>query len=646
MPESNPTFEQIDDDLEKLQEEFSKEMEQLQKEFSDRLQRQRTEFRSRLESARDRLKEIESDSREQLEQARARMKEMAAQLQRLELENEKLQKELMTYQLSGSSATQAPGKLGLSIVPADDAVSEWVGVSAADLSVVSSIEPAGTAAQMGLKTGDVLVEVEGVPASSEALIRILGEQKFAGDGIVMKWARKGPDGVMQIQGRGRLQSADDEIRSVETTDASVVTDEEESSKPGVSMGISVLQQDDFGIEVTEVESGSNAAAAGLIAGDVMTAVGDARIRTVAGLRDILQRTQPGSQIEIAFRREGLAWISTVKLGSEKTEAEGLSLERASTVAGFLGIVPTVEEGGLLIEEVITGSCAESMGLRSGDRLIAVNGRTISDIGSLRTILTDLRAGDSIVINYSRGAGERMEAKGVLGVFPAEDPQSKVIPENKPSVALKTSVVTSKASPEVLVVESERVSRRDPLGVVVVWTEAGVIVERVLSGSLAEEAGIEVGDRLIRIEESSIDSLMAISEALSDRDNFGVTVEVERGLNRVQLMTRPMPAVASIAEFSAPVPASMALSAPEDLFLGLDVEENAIGILVTGIVEGFSASEGGLEPGDWIIRICGSEVRTIEDLKTIFQYQGLDSIEFTVRRGLETLELTIPLVLPE
>ena len=134
---------------------------------------------------------------------------------------------------------------------------------------------------MGLKTGDVLVEVEGVPASSEALIRILGEQKFAGDGIVMKWARKGPDGVMQIQGRGRLQSADDEIRSVETTDASVVTDEEESSKPGVSMGISVLQQDDFGIEVTEVESGSNAAAAGLIVGDVITGVGDARIRTVS-----------------------------------------------------------------------------------------------------------------------------------------------------------------------------------------------------------------------------------------------------------------------------------------------------------------------------------------------------------------------------
>ena len=193
-----------------------------------------------------------------------------------------------------------------------------------------------------------------------------------------------------------------------------------------------------------------------------------------------------------------------------------------------------------------------------------------------------------------------------------------------------------------------------LGIAVVWSEAGVNVERVFPGSLAEEAGLEMGDRLIRIENTAIDSIDAIRAALADREEFGVVFEVERGLDTVVLMTRPREAVVAFEDSvkltptsAVSTPASVtpvaALSSEEPPFLGMDVEENSWGIMVVGTLEGLPAHNGGLRPGDWVISICETSVETIEDMQTALQYQGLHSISMKIRRGIETIEVTIPLL---
>ena len=171
------------------------------------------------------------------------------------------------------------------------------------------------------------------------------------------------------------------------------------------------------------------------------------------------------------------------------------------------------------------------------------------------------------------------------------------------------------------------------------------IERVFPGSLAEEAGLELGDRLIRIESTAIDSLDSIQAALENREEYGVVFEVQRGLDQVVLMTRPREAIATVEEKPTPVPAAATLKLEETPILGLDIEENSWGILVTSTVEGMPAHEGGLRAGDWILSICDSSVDTIEDVTTALQFQGLDTILVTVRRGFETLELSIPLLLP-
>ena len=77
-------------------------------------------------------------------------------------------------------------------------------------------------------------------------------------------------------------------------------------------------------------------------------------------------------------------------------------------------------------------------------------------------------------------------------------------------------------------------------------------------------------------------------------------------------------------------------------LGIEVEENAIGILLTEVHEGSLAADAGLQRGDWIIRICVMEVRSIEDIQDSLQYSGLIQIQMTIRRDLDLIEVSIPL----
>ena len=700
----DPGLLSIEDDVKAIKEKFQKQMEELRGDFSRQLEGRTQDFENRLSQIRamaaEELDKTRAEARKQMELLQNRaaeelvsiglqfekqleeLKNLAdeklakaqAEIERLTRENETLKQvvedlKAMAAQMSAQKPNEpkAPevidtsaqdnrprARMGMSVLPGDPTVAAWVGSAAELLTIVAEVSPGGSADRLGLKQGDVIIQVDGESASIETMRRIVMNKK-EGDEITLIWARRGADGVMRTQVRGILASGGNVpapvTAAVDTEMAEPVAQVSEpttadpeptaATNPGVSLGISVIQEDDFGIRVTEVDAGSNAAILGLIVGDVITGMGDARIRTIDGLRDILMRTMPGAPVELHFQRDGRAWIAKGTLAQASGDGAARdSLERASSVRGFLGIVPAESEGGLIIEEVIEGSCAAEMGLTKGDRLVSVGGKTVSDLTSLRASLQDLRQGDSLKIGFSRD-GEAMERRGTLGAFPEE--------QSSRTVQRGTEVARNLPAP----VKQQRnrapastADKGDPvLGIAVVWSEAGVTIERVFPGSLAEEAGLELGDRLIRIESTAIDSLDSIQAALENREEYGVVFEVQRGLDQVVLMTRPREAIATVEEKPTPVPAAASLELEETPILGLDIEENSWGILVTGTVEGMPAHEGGLRAGDWILSICDSSVDSIEDVTTALQFQGLDTISVKVRRGIETLELSVPLLLP-
>jgi len=74
---------------------------------------------------------------------------------------------------------------------------------------------------------------------------------------------------------------------------------------------------------------------------------------------------------------------------------------------FLGVVANTDPPGkgLLIEKIEEGSAAEVAGLKDGDRILAINGRTVGNLIELKSSLSGFRPGDRVEIRYLRKGAE-------------------------------------------------------------------------------------------------------------------------------------------------------------------------------------------------------------------------------------------------
>ncbi|MEN9203603.1 MAG: HhoA/HhoB/HtrA family serine endopeptidase [Thermostichus sp. DG_1_6_bins_120] len=80
------------------------------------------------------------------------------------------------------------------------------------------------------------------------------------------------------------------------------------------------------------------------------------------------------------------------------------------------ILVTVDQG-VLIGEVIQGSPAERAGLRSGDVILSVNGRTVTTADQVQQEVERTEVGSTLELEIERG-GRRQRIRAVTGAFPA------------------------------------------------------------------------------------------------------------------------------------------------------------------------------------------------------------------------------------
>jgi hypothetical protein len=73
-----------------------------------------------------------------------------------------------------------------------------------------------------------------------------------------------------------------------------------------------------GVRITGVRAGSPAEQAGLMAGDVITAIGDKHIANLYDMTDALRAHQPGDTVVIVSRRDGVERRATTVLGKRGT----------------------------------------------------------------------------------------------------------------------------------------------------------------------------------------------------------------------------------------------------------------------------------------------------------------------------------------
>ena len=176
-------------------------------------------------------------------------------------------------------------------------------------------------------------------------------------------------------------------------------------------------KDNRGAIVTQVESGSPAAKAGVKVGDLITSLDGKEVSDASQLQVNVGQTRPGTTIKLSVLREGKSVelpITLEKMGArDRGEEETASNENGKPRWGLgLGeMTPDVRQQlrggkdlqGVVIERVVPGSPADNAGLRPGDVILSVNRREVQSVADVQKSLGSVPKGrDALLLVWSNG----------------------------------------------------------------------------------------------------------------------------------------------------------------------------------------------------------------------------------------------------
>lgn len=151
------------------------------------------------------------------------------------------------------------------------------------------------------------------------------------------------------------------------------------------------------------------------------------------------------------------------------------------------------------------------------------------------------------------------------------------------------------------------------------------VEAVRPGSPAEQAGLQVGDRVLRVNDKDISARSELQEAIAKSNGKPLTLDVRRGDQVKTFVVTP-----------TPIPGQEA--GKDEPLYAIGVEENAP--IITAIMSGSAAMSAGLEEGDRVISIDGQPVRTWSEMAMIVRNHPKKPLQFEVQRENHVIHLTV------
>lgn len=196
---------------------------------------------------------------------------------------------------------------------------------------------------------------------------------------------------------------------------------------GPRLGVNVETSKD-GLRVKEVLETSLAKSAGVQVDDVLLRVGDEHIDNVADVRRALAGKRPGDQVKLAVIRANQGIVElTGTVPEPPADAQGEDEHdhdhamSDGSRGGFLGVkLAEMDEGaakadadkaaapqgpGVLIESVVPNSAAWYAGLDAKDRLLAIDGKTLTSSADLVGAVASKEPGSLVELKYSRDGQE-------------------------------------------------------------------------------------------------------------------------------------------------------------------------------------------------------------------------------------------------
>ena len=158
--------------------------------------------------------------------------------------------------------------------------------------------------------------------------------------------------------------------------------------------------------------------------------------------------------------------------------------------------------GIYITEIDKGSPAEKMGLRAGDILIELDGKTLKCTLDYHKIVLRKGVGDPIKVRYRRGGSEKA-GEAEIAKLPKPSPHDLAMKKFGFDVTKITAEIARS---------------------LYVDADDGVLVSKVVKGGPADQRGMERGDVIVQLSEYRVNSLDDIAIIL-DKIKSGDTVSL-------------------------------------------------------------------------------------------------------------------------
>ncbi|ALA57835.1 RIP metalloprotease RseP [Nitrospira moscoviensis] len=151
------------------------------------------------------------------------------------------------------------------------------------------------------------------------------------------------------------------------------------------------------------------------------------------------------------------------------------------------------------------------------------------------------------------------------------------------------------------------------------------VEALVPGSPAANAGVEIGDRIVKVNGKDISTKTELLDAVAKSKGQPITLEVRREGQAKPFTVTPIPAPGEAA-------------AGEEVLYTIGVEETPP--LVTSVMHGSPASAAGFQPGDRVVAIEGQPIYTWAQMTTHVKDHPLKPLRVEVLRNGQRVPLTV------
>jgi serine protease Do len=173
--------------------------------------------------------------------------------------------------------------------------------------------------------------------------------------------------------------------------------------------------------------------------------------------------------------------------------------------------------GVLVAQVEQGSPAAKAGVKEGDVILEMNGKAIESYDTFRNQVAMMKPGEELKLSVSR-EGKTMPLTVTLGERPTErQAKGKQPPQQSQEESQqKLGVQVTDLTPDIA----------QELGY---QNVQGVVVARVLAGSPADNAGLQAGDLILRVDKQTVANTNQFVQAMKAAAGKGkVLLLVKRG----------------------------------------------------------------------------------------------------------------------